>query len=86
MKPWFFFLIWGFVGWAAVFARPPEPPCPKPPLWKYCVAFVFGVVGGLAYFYLAGFKDIFSSMDFIAASICAAALGRFIYSFICPIE
>jgi hypothetical protein len=78
-------LAWGFIGWASVFVRPPEPPCPKPPLWKYTVAFVCGIIGGGAYFFLAGFKDVFSSIDFIAASICAAALGRFAYSLICPL-
>jgi len=79
---------WGVIGWVLVCrlaVRDPNDPCPKPPQWKCFVAFIFGVIGGLAYYYLMGFKDTFTSIDFIASAICAAALGRFVYLWICPI-
>ena len=78
---------WGIVGWSIIccFAgRDPNDPCPNPS-WKCFIAFLFGIVGGLAYYYLMGFKNNFTSVDFIASVICAAALGRFVYSLFCPI-
>jgi hypothetical protein len=87
MKLPFMIVAWGIIGWVtACFVRPPDPPCPKPPLWKCFIAFIFGIIGGLAYYYWMGFKDVFASIDFIASSIFAAALARFFYSFICPIK
>jgi uncharacterized membrane protein YeaQ/YmgE (transglycosylase-associated protein family) len=80
-------LFWGIIGWVVACyraARDPNDPCPKAQIWKCIVAFIFGIIGGLAYYYLMGFKDAFSSVDFIASSIFASALGRFIYLFICP--
>ena len=80
---------WGIIGWVIVcfpaLGRDPIPPCPKLLRWKCFVAFVFGVIGGLGYYYLMGFKDAFTSIDFIAGSIWAAVLARFVYLWICPI-
>ena len=87
MKPIVLSIFWGIVGWVVVCfpaSRDPNPPCPKAMRWKCFVAFIFGIIGGLGYYYFLGFKDAFSSLDFIAAAICAGALARFIYLFICP--
>ena len=66
--------------------RPPEPPCPSPLQWKRIVAFILGIVGGWVYYNFMGFKDPFTSIDFIASAVCAAGLGRFIYLCLCPIK
>jgi len=83
-------LAWGIIGYVVVCrfltGRDPNDPCPKPPLWKCFIAFIFGIVGGWIYYNFMGFKDPFTSIDFIASSICAAALGRFVYLWICPIK
>jgi len=91
-------IVWGIIGYVAACrfltvrepvspgVREPEPPCPKPLQWKRIVAFIFGIIGGLIYYYFMGFKDPFASIDFIASAIFAAALGRFAYLIFCPIK
>jgi hypothetical protein len=99
MKLVIMIIAWGIIGYVAACrflavrepvppgVREPEPPCPTPPLyWKRIVAFVFGIIGGWIYYNFMGFKDPFTSIDFIASAVCAAALGRFIYLMFCPLR
>ena len=98
MKLVIMIIAWGIIGYIAACrfltvrepvspaVREPEPPCPRPLQWKRVVAFIFGIIGGWVYYNFMGFKDPFTSVDFIASAIFAAALGRFIYLCICPIK
>jgi len=67
------------VAWASFggIACPPDGP-------KVWIHAVLGVVGGLAYYSLMGFRREFASMDFIASTLFAGAVSRFIYVGICP--
>jgi hypothetical protein len=47
------FLAWGIIGYVVVCrllaGRDPNDPCPRPPLWKCFLAFIFGIIGGWVY-------------------------------------
>jgi len=65
--------------------RLPPPPCPRVS-WKCWVALVIGAVGAAIYYWLMGFRNPTTSMDFIAGNIAAVALGGFVYRFLCPLK
>jgi len=95
MKLFVMILAWGIIGYVSacrfLISREttggdPEPPCPSPLQWKRIAAFICGIIGGWVYYQFMGFKDPFTSIDFIASAIFAAALGKFIYLLFCPIR
>ena len=65
--------------------RIPDPPCPKLS-WKCFIALIVGAIGATLYYWGMGFVNPITSIDFIAGSVAAVALGGFVYRIICPIK
>lgn len=83
--PWTGVVFGALISFVIFCYRAPDPPCPKL-RWKCLIVAIIGGIGAALYYWLMGFTNPITSIDFIAGGFAAVALSGTVNRIICPIK